>query len=214
MCGRFVDPNLQSQGSHTGWLKTDPFKGLDEHIRRFNIKPTQDVLIIPPKGWRAFARWGLVPSWHRGTLKDWKAATFNARIEEAKNKTSFRAAWRNGRCLIPAAGYYEWTGEKGAKQPHFIYPAGNEENMWFAGLSSPWRDILTCTIVTRAANETVNTLHSRMPVVLNTEECRAWLAGTDDPETGASARLRHHLVARFGAMEDRPEMLADIFGRA
>src|SRR5690606_6277869 len=125
----------------------------------------------------ALARWWLIPSWHKGDLKDWKATTFNARVEDAAKKPTFRGPWQYGRCLIPAGGYYEWTGEKGSKQPHFIRNAGNEETLWFAGLSSVWQDMLTCTIVTRAANETVDAVHHRMPVILNTEERDAWLAG-------------------------------------
>lgn len=56
-------------------------------------------------------------------------------MEEAKEKPAFRAVWRFGRCLIPAAGYYEWTGDRGVKQPHFIYPAGNDETLF----SPVWR---------------------------------------------------------------------------
>ncbi len=103
MCGRFVDPNLRSEGLDTSWLKITPFP------RRFNVKPTQDVLILAkPTLEPLVARWWLVPSWFKGEeAKGWKAATFNARIEEAKEKPAFRAVWRFGRCLIPAAGYCE-----------------------------------------------------------------------------------------------------------
>ncbi len=95
----------------------------------------------------ALARCWLIPSWHKGDLKEWNAATLNARIEDAASKPSFRGAWRAGRCLIPAGGYYDWTGEAGAKLPHIILPAGSDETMWFAGLFSRWRNIATCTIV-------------------------------------------------------------------
>lgn len=133
MCGRFVDPNLQSAGLDTSWLKINPIP------RRFNVKPTQDVLVAakePLEG--MMARWGLVPSWHKGRLQDWKATTFNARIEDAREKPTFRNVWRFGRCLIPAAGYFEWVGDKAPKQPHFIYPDGNDGLLWFAGLASRW----------------------------------------------------------------------------
>lgn len=202
MCGRYVDPNMRSAGLDTSWLKINPFP------RRFNIKPTQDVLIVakdPLEG--MLARWWLVPSWHKGDLKDWKATTFNARIEDAAKKPTFRAVWRHGRCLIPAGGYYEWTGEKGSKQPHYIQSAGNEENIWFAGLASRWQDVLTCTIMTRAANDTVIDVHHRMPVILNADERAAWLGGTDDTDIGAGAQMRHHPVAPFKAGDDGEELI-------
>lgn len=203
MCGRFVDPNLRSAGLDTSWLKIAPFP------RRFNVKPTQDVLILAKQPLVALmARWWLIPSWFDGAdAKDWRATTFNARIEEAKHKPAFRAAWRFGRCLIPAAGYYEWTGAKGAKQPHFIRPAGNDETLYFAGLASCWQGLLTCTILTRAANDYTADLHPRQPVILDPEERDAWLDGTEDHSLGAGARLKHSPVRPFGTTDDGPALI-------
>lgn len=202
MCGRFVDPNLRNTEVDMSQTKLTPFP------RRFNVKPTQDVVILAKKPLEPMlARWWLVPSWHRGNLKDWKATTFNARIEEAKDKPAFRAVWRHGRCVIPAAGYYEWTGERGAKQPHFIHPAGNNETLFFAGLASRWEDLLTCTILTRAANDTTADLHHRMPVILDPEERDAWLGGSDDLSLGREARRRYHPVAPFGLNDDGPVLI-------
>lgn len=203
MCGRFVDPNLRSAGLDTSWLKINPFP------RRYNVKPTQNVLIVAkPTLEPVMARWWLVPSWYKGEdVKGWKATTFNARIEEAKEKPAFRAVWRFGRCLIPAAGYYEWTGIRGAKQPHYIHPAGNDETLYFAGLASRWQGLLTCTILTRAAIDSTAELHPRMPVILNPEERDAWLGGSDDRTLGAGAQLHHYPVAPFGLNDDGPVLI-------
>ena len=205
MCGRFVDPNMRADGLDTSWLKIAPFP------RRFNVKPTQDILIVAKAPLEAMmARWWLVPSWHVGDLKDWKATTFNARIEEARDKPSFRNVWRHGRCLIPVGGYYEWRGEKGAKQPYYFQPAGNEAILWIAGLASRWQGLLTCTMMTRAANASVEPIHDRMPVILDTEEQAAWLAGSDDLEIGAGARLRHHPVRRFGIADEGADLIEPV----
>lgn len=201
MCGRFIDPDIRGTEEDFSELKIDPIP------RRFNIKPTEEVLILSADGASTYARWWLIPSWHKGDLKEWKATTFNARIEDAATKPSFRGAWRYGRCLIPAGGYYEWTGKAGAKQPHVVLSAGNNPTLWFAGLCSPWHDLMTCTIVTRPANAAVEAIHTRMPVVLNAEERDAWLRGSSDPEIGAGAALRHHPVAKFGIAEDGEELI-------
>lgn len=207
MCGRYIDPNLRGTELELSQLKIEPFK------RRFNIKPTEEVLLLAKSPLVPFmARWGLIPAWHKGELKDWKATTFNARLEDARDKPTFRAVWRHGRCLIPAGGYYEWTGQVGAKQPHFIAAAGNEETLWFAGLGSRWQGLLTCTIMTRAANDAVAALHPRMPVILNADERDAWLGGSDNPALGAEAMLRHHPVARFGLRDDGPELIEPLLG--
>ncbi|MBK0327275.1 SOS response-associated peptidase [Rhodobacteraceae bacterium F11138] len=207
MCGRFVDPNLRSAGLDTSWLKIDPFK---DWRRRFNVKPTQDIVLLTPDYRPMVARWWLVPSWHKGELPDWKATTFNARIEDAATKPTFRAVWNKGRCLIPMAGYFEWTGVKGNKTPHFLRGAGNEENLYAAGLASRWGDLLTCTMLTRTANADVADIHHRMPVILDTDEREAWLSGSGDAEVlGANARIAHHPVRIFGRDDEGPELIEE-----
>ena len=205
MCGRFIDPNLRGTETELSQVKIDPIP------RRFNVKPTQDVLILAKSPLEAmYARWWLVPSWHKGDLKDWKATTFNARIEDAAEKPSFRSVWKHGRCLVPAGGYYEWTGEKGYRRPNVILPAGNADTLWFAGLASRWQGLLTCTIMTRPATEEMAALHPRMPVILNAEQRDAWLGGSNDTGLGAGVPLRHYPVATFGIADDGPELIEPI----
>lgn len=205
MCGRFVDPDLRGTEVEHSELKIDPIP------RRFNVKPTEQILLLAKVPLQAmYARWWLVPSWHRGDLKDWKATTFNARIEDARTRPTFRAAWKNGRCLIPAAGYFEWTGQKGHRLPHFIASATNEQTLWVAGLASRWEGLLTCAMLTRAANDAVQAVHTRMPVILNGEEREAWLGGSEDLSIGKAARLRHHRVAPFGPRDDGPGLIEPV----
>ncbi|TRD13988.1 SOS response-associated peptidase [Palleronia caenipelagi] len=212
MCGRFVDPNLRSAGLDTSWIDAAPFGNWRQ---RFNVAPTSSVILLGgPERKPLLARWWLIPSWHDGTMADWKATTFNARIEDAALKPSFRQVWRTGRCLIPMRGYYEWTGPKGAKQPHFIQSAGNTETLFAAGLASRWQDLLTCTMMTRAANDDVAAIHHRMPVLLDLEEQEAWLSGSEDPDLGQSARLSHHPVAPFGSRDDGPDLIEPITANA
>ena len=130
---------------------------VDEFPPRYNIAPTQPVLIarLDPKGARQLrlVRWGLIPSW----VKDPRefATLINARAETASDKPSFRGAMRHRRCLVPADGFYEWTGGRGTKQPHFIRLNDNEL-FAFAGLSEIWlgadgSEIETMAILTTRA---------------------------------------------------------------
>ena len=108
-------------------------------VTGWNIKPTQQVRVgyLHEDGAVATtARWWFVPHWHKGEAGDWKATTFNAKVETAREKPTFRIAWTSGRCIIPAIGYYEWTGSKGKKQPWFIRPETNTDLFFFAGLMS------------------------------------------------------------------------------
>src|SRR3546814_20899542 len=56
-------------------------------------------------------RWGLVPFFHKKPVREWKAATFNAKAETVKTLASFREPFRRRRCLLAPDGWVEWTGE-------------------------------------------------------------------------------------------------------
>ncbi|HVT81584.1 MAG TPA: SOS response-associated peptidase [Phycisphaerae bacterium] len=177
-------------------------------VPRFNIAPTQQVLALreTEAGRRgALLTWGLVPRW----AKDPKvgAMMVNARAETVGEKPAFRDAYRYRRCLIPADGFYEWEKIGKAKQPWFIYRADGDTAA-FAGLWEHWQDpngteIETCTIITTVANEMMQRLHDRMPVVLEREQWARWLsprteAGEVDAMLvpGAAGILACHTVAR------------------
>ena len=148
---------------------------------RYNIAPSQPVAVVrnTPRGGRkmALVRWGLVPSW----VKDPRAfkMLINARAETAADKPSFRAAMRHRRCLIPADGFYEWTGAAGAKRPHLIRPRAGGP-MALAGIFETWlgadgSEIETVAILTVAANAAMSVLHDRMPAVIEPMSFDAWL---------------------------------------
>ena len=63
--------------------------------------------------------------------------TFNARIETASVKPSFRDALKTKRCLVLADGFFEWQTEGSLKTPHYIYKEDNDP-FAFAGLWSEW----------------------------------------------------------------------------
>ncbi len=98
------------------------------------------------------------------------------------------------RCLIPASGFYEWQKQgTGRKQPFFI-SLRDGEPFSFAGLWECWHDpqvevIESCTIVTTTANEVMQPIHERMPVILGPSAEEQWL----DPRASADA-LRSLLV--------------------
>ncbi|MCQ4190942.1 SOS response-associated peptidase [Methylocystis suflitae] len=73
-----------------------------------------------------------MPIWWKDSLSK-LPATFNARAETVAEKPMFRSAFKARRCVIPASGFYEWTGAKGAKTPHY-FSAPNGRPLAFAGL--------------------------------------------------------------------------------
>ncbi|HET7398318.1 MAG TPA: SOS response-associated peptidase [Intrasporangium sp.] len=135
--------------------------------------------------------WGLVPSW----AKDAKVGLrmINARAETVLDQGAFAKAAATRRCLVPAAGWYEWqasptaTDAKGKprKQPFFVRRADGGP-VAFAGLYEFWRDrslpdgdpnawLTTFTIVTTDAEQGLDRIHDRQPLVLEPEQWAQWL---------------------------------------
>jgi SOS response associated peptidase (SRAP) len=114
MCGRFTLTATADALAELFQLITP----LD-WLPRYNIAPTQQIPIVREQvgGGRTFSkvRWGLVPSW----AKEIKGPPLiNARAEGIDTKPSFRNAIRQRRCLIPADGFYEWTGQAKKRHPY------------------------------------------------------------------------------------------------
>ena len=149
---------------------------------RYNIAPTQPVLIVRDRDSKGrelvLVRWGLIPAWSKDPSL-LKTMLINARAETAADKSSFRGPLRHRRCLVPATGYYEWTGKAGAKQPHMIRPR-NGGVMGMAGIWDHWlgadgSEIETMAILTVEASGEPRALHDRMPLILPPEAFAAWL---------------------------------------
>jgi putative SOS response-associated peptidase YedK len=154
---------------------------------RFNIAPTDQHFIITSEFERRKAqraRWGLV---NRSARDNSRASQcINAKAETLEQRPTFREAFLRRRCVIPADGFYEWTGPKNKRQPLWIHPRAGGL-MLLAGLYESWypekdRPEVTFTIVTCAANAAIAEIHDRMPVVLDEPGAEDWMnAGERDP---------------------------------
>jgi putative SOS response-associated peptidase YedK len=145
----------------------------------YNVAPTEQVAaVIAGDGGRRLEmlKWGLIPAW--ADDPEIGSRMINARSETAHEKPSFRRAFRERRCLIPADGFYEWQRTDNAKQPFHIRMKRGRP-FAFAGLWESWKDsgseIKSCTILTTEANGLVGEIHPRMPVVLAPEDYGLWL---------------------------------------
>jgi len=186
MCGRFsmaIDSDNLQTALALGQMPAD-------WKRRYNIAPSQDIAAVRDAETRAveMLQWGLVPFWAKDPAIG--NSLINARSESVHEKPSFKNAFRKGRCLILADGFYEWQkSDKGSRPFYFSLRAG--EPFAFAGLWENWQPkdqpaeaLTTCAIITTAANETVSPVHERMPVILRGEAMWDWLL-----ESGETALL-------------------------
>ncbi len=143
----------------------------------------------------AIMRWGFVPFWSNDTKIAY--STINARAESIATSPTFREAMKRRRCLVPADWFYEWQKiDAKNKQPYAI--GMRDDSLFaFAGLWDRWIDkatnqsLETYTIITTDANELMQTLHTRMPVILSPGDYNRWL-DPGEPERLPVDLLRPH----------------------
>lgn len=100
----------------------------------------------------------------------------NARAETAAEKDMFAESAVSRRCLIPAAGYYEWKKDAdGRKQKVFFH--GKERRLWLGGLylRSSRNPVPVFVILTQDAPEAIRDIHARMPLLFKEDDAKRWL---------------------------------------
>ena len=162
---------------------------------RYNIAPTDEHLIVRLRyedRHALVARWGLVNTWAKDAKR--AAAQINARAETIASASAFRDAFAKRRCIVPADGYYEWTGTAPNRMPHWFHrPDGGL--IYFAGLYESWQPQpgqwqRTFTIITTDANRLTAPIHNRMPVILAEDLVDEWLDQRNEDLDKLSKLLR------------------------
>ena len=180
MCGRL------SQHRKAEQYFSQPSKNLfapSDYRQSYNVGPgtrpmhlqqTEDELVA------GTARWG----YQHGA----KRMYINARVETAAKSGYWRPLWESGRIIVPADGWFEWTGEKGDRQPWFIYREGFEP-LWLAAILGDDG----FAIVTSSADRGMLDIHDRRPVVLDNDAALAWMAPTTTSEIALALTAEYSL---------------------
>ena len=170
MCGRyFVDDEM--------WREIKKIcKQIDDSklkVTRGDVRPTDmAVVLMGMKEVRTEQmQWGFTQQYQEGVL-------INARAETVLSKPSFRDSMRHCRCVIPAAGFYEWN--KAKEQVSFRMP--QSKILYMAGIWQPTAKEKQFTILTTSPNDSVSPVHDRMPLVLTSEEIIPWIQSFDAAE--------------------------------
>jgi putative SOS response-associated peptidase YedK len=180
MCGRFARRSTREVLAE--WFGVD-LEDAPPFAPSYNVAPQSVQPVVRPgrdSGMPEFAllRWGLVPFW----AKDAKIghSTINARAEDVAAKPAFREALRKRRCLVPADAFYEWQRNHSKSKKPFVFALRSGEPFAFAALWENWQpkegDALeTFTILTTDANEVLEPIHKRMPVILERKNYERWM---------------------------------------
>jgi putative SOS response-associated peptidase YedK len=175
MCGRYslTDKDIGVVADALGAHYDDELAAA--HKPRYNVAPTQaaPIVTLEDRGRvLSLARWGFVGEHDR-------KLAINARSESVAARPGIRDAFASRRCVVPADGFFEWRGEKSARQPIWFHrPDG--QLLFFAGLwQAGTNGAPTFIVLTTKPNDLVKPVHDRMPAILTASEAGEWLKRPD-----------------------------------
>ncbi len=183
MCGRFTMtyPDAHLLEEQLGLPVDSLAHAWPEFRPRYNIAPTDAhfVVRLRGEGWEPLgANWGLLSPWSRDKKR--AASQINAKAASLDESRVFKEPFAKRRCIVPADGFFEWTGPKAARKPIWYHrPDGGP--ILFAGLYDWWKPAkdadwqATFTIITTEPNALIRPIHDRMPVILDGDAADRWL---------------------------------------
>lgn len=178
MCGRYqLDPSESTEIERI-------VRQVQDKIKTGEIFPTNSVPVLAE-----FAN-ELVPRsmvWGYPRFGSKPGSIINARSETASERPMFRKSLAERRCAIPTTGFFEWGSDDSGKKIKYRFNLPDNRALYLAGLWNDFAGEEKCVILTTSANESMNGIHDRMPVVLREVELSAWVR---DAEFAADALWR------------------------
>ena len=172
MCGRYyIDLSLDAllRICEEVQRRQSQLQGCEQLQIKFSgeVFPTDIVPVQTGMGSYQPMRWGFVgPN---------KRPVINARSETALEKPMFHTSMAKRRCLVPAAGYYEWKQAGGRKIKHRLFISS--QPLFFAGCYrlEQGEAVPRFVILTQKAAPAITGIHDRMPVIIAPQHAERWL---------------------------------------
>ena len=180
MCGRYFWDNDAEEAFEEDFPELAGMARLQEKVlRTADYTPAMEVAaVVGAAGTLAadILKWGFI-GFDKGRL------LINARAESVRTKQTFAESFAERRCVLPAAGFYEWD----KKKEKVIFRSPDRPILYLAGIYRPYGDEKRFVILTREANASMLPVHDRMPLILTREEVEPWVC---DAGRAASALMK------------------------
>ena len=180
MCGRYFWDNDAEEAFEEDFPELAGMARLQEKVlRTADYTPAMDAAAVVGAAGALAAdilKWGFI-GFDKGRL------LINARAESVRVKQTFAESFASRRCVLPAAGFYEWD----RKKEKVIFRSPDRPILYLAGIYRPYGDEKRFVILTREANASMLPVHDRMPLILTREEVEPWVC---DAGRAASALMK------------------------
>lgn len=160
------------------------------------VRPTHMAPVILPDGTLREMTWGFrrkVPAVKSRTR--WQTIV-NSREDKLQGRT-WSESFRERRCLVPAASFFEWVRGKTGMIP-LEFEGTTDGILWIAGI---WEEDQergeVFSIITTEPNALVSPVHDRMPAVLADSQIEPFLAGDLDEFGPSTVFLRYTEAENF-----------------
>ncbi|HKM34761.1 MAG TPA: SOS response-associated peptidase family protein [Lachnospiraceae bacterium] len=163
MCGRYYVDDETAQEIEKLVRQVDE----KLHVKRGDIHPTEMAMVMKADRDALAAdnmNWGFPGFGGKGVI-------FNAKCETVKEKKMFADSVCSRRCIIPAKGFYEWNRQK----EKVTFKALDDQILYMAGVWKHHEESSRFVILTTGANESVISVHERMPLILDQNEVADWI---------------------------------------
>ena len=193
----------------------------------FNVAPSTSQPVIRANretGERELEmmRWGLVPYFAKSPAEFKGFSTINAKAETVATNPTWRTPFRKRRCLVPADGFYEWKRITPKEKQPYAFGMATEQPFAFAGLWDAWKEpdggwLISYAIITTDANELMQSVHTRMPVILKPADYDRWLSRDENERPpldllrpfDADKMEKHAVDPRVGNVKNNEPGLCD-----
>lgn len=155
-----------------------------DEMKLGEVFPTEQAAILLAADGRlvpAVQTWGFPSPKGSGVI-------INARSETAHEKQLFRNSLETRRCIVPSSGFYEWS----TKKEKFLFTSPNTGCIYMAGLYGIFEGETRYVVLTTQANESVQEIHHRMPVIIGKKDILNWLT-----DKGCARRILHRRMPLF-----------------
>ena len=183
MCGRLDQNDISRLLVNFDWV--DEVLNRSEAPDRWNVPPGTYRPVLHMEDGRLVADdvfWSYRPAWAAAAKpvppKKRIPIAVNAKVEKLLG-AYWKPLMRAGRGIVCASGWYEWTGEKGSKQPWHIHRK-DREPLFLLALANfgPFvenREEAGFVLVTADSLGGMVDVHDRRPVAVSAEDARRWL---------------------------------------
>lgn len=160
------------------------------------VRPTLKAPVVMPDGsWKEMS-WGFRREFKGKSGKKITRTIVNSR-EDKLDMFTWREAFQERRCIVPAATFYEWIEGPDGKSVPLRFSREDDQMIWIAGIWETGESGDCFSMITTEPNDFVRPVHDRMPAVLPDDQIAPYLDHELDEIGPSKVELKYCTAENF-----------------